>query len=320
MALRISAGDDVKRGDVFFIDPAQVIVKNELRGRSRPPAPDAIIRRAINMLEVGQLQPVEARRVEQNHLMLNLGFTRTAAARLIREGFDHEGVHYGDPQFMLQVRVVDCNDEQAFIRNVVENAQRDQTSPIDDAMNQQRLREYGKNDVEIAKLYGYGSNGKPSSSKVSRLRKLLQLSKEQQEMVHEGTLSVQAALDLLELPTEKRDEAIKAAKEASVTEGHGKEISGSQVRAVVRDHILHDDNKAPTPATPGDTAEDPKGAKPRTMREIRKFLETTMRGEDADPAVARFCQDTLRWLNGKTTDKAMSNAIGRLLDAKPSRK
>jgi ParB-like chromosome segregation protein Spo0J len=41
----------------------------------------------------------------------------------------------------LKAKVVIVNDEEAFRRDVVENRERAETSPVDDAHNQRRLRE-----------------------------------------------------------------------------------------------------------------------------------------------------------------------------------
>lgn len=302
MAVKINAGE-VKRGDVFFIDPFQVIQEESNRGRHRAPEPDSIRKLAVNLLEIGQLQPVEARRIEDNKLQLTLGFTRTAAARLIREGFEYDGESYHDPDFKLKVSVVDCNEQMAFIRNVVENAHRDQTSPIDDAFNQQRLRDqYGMSDVEIARIYGYCSNGETSSSKVCRLRKLLRLNSEQQDLVHSGKLSVQAALDLLDLPEDKRDEVVE-----SVQPKENGKISGSTVREAVRAKLLDDDAQDAAETAPVVTK-----SKPRTISEIRRFLNEIIQDDDMEADVVTFCEAMLAWVNGTRTNESMLYVIQQL--------
>lgn len=340
MATTIKAGDNVRRGDLFYIDPYQIKVRNELRGRHKPPSQDKVINKAESMLDFGQIEPVEARRLPDKTLELSLGFTRTAAARLIREGFkvqtEDGEVERKDPDFMLQVKVVDCNDQVAFTRNVVENCHRDMTSPMDDAFNQDRLRNlYGYTDVQIGRLYGY-----PNSSKVSRLHKLLSLDAKVQDLVHlgpqDGGMSVQAALDLLELPAEQRDEAIAAAS------ANGK-VSGAEIRSIVRAHHLSDD-KVETEEVPAEnsTVEDlsflgtdplpvtvptaksgkekengkAQKGKARTMREVRVFFDHLQDEDDIDANVSRFCQSMLDFTNGTISDKQMVNALNRLLEAK----
>jgi len=307
MALKIVAGDDVKRGDFFFVDPFQISVKEDLRGRCKPIAQEAIVAMAISFHENGQIQPVQCRRVEGNKLQLNLGFTRTNAARLLRDGFECDGENYHDPDFKLKVAVVDCNDQQAFINNIVENAQRNETSDVDDAINQERLRDrYGNSDAEIARLYGY-----PNQNKVGRLRKLLQLDQKILDMVHDGQLPTQAALELLDVPAVHREQIIAEAE----TTAAGK-VKATSVRSVVRDHHLNDDNK---PEDSGDTttAETESTKKrPRTMREIRKWLEAWADGEDAD--LASFAKSLLKFAEGKIGEAAMDRAMARILHAIPA--
>lgn len=305
MARKINAGEDMKRSDLLHVDPFQIEVVEELRGRHKPVTEQDIIDMAISMFEHKQREPVECRVIEGNRLRLNLGFTRTNAGRLLRDGFEHEGVKYHVPDFLLKVMVVDCNDQEAFIHNIVENAHRKATSHVDDAFNQRSLREdYGKTNAEIARLYRCGQN------RVTDLQKLLQLDEPTLDLVHDGTLSLTGALDLLSVPVEERT---KVLGEADKTNG-GK-IKGTSVRTVVRDHILNDNNKPPTSTTSG-TDEEPVNAKPRSAAEIRKYFAEW--SESEEPGLARFAKDFLKWAGGKSTDKSMDNACYRLLDARPA--
>jgi hypothetical protein len=298
MALKVNAGD-VRRGDLFFVDPFQVIVQEELRGRRFPPTSEQIVEMAMSIFDNGQRQAIECRRVEDSRLQSTAGFTRINAIRLIREGFTGtDGVHRQDAEFKVQVKIVDCNDETALRNNIVENAHRNETSDIDDAHNQNTLRErYGYDDTKIATLYQY-----KSAVKVGRLRKLLQLSVDEQLLVHTGVLGTQAALDALELPVEKRTEIF------STLSVDGK-INGSVVADQVREHILSDNNKSVENADSPEV-ETGKKYKARTVRNIRQFFETLK--ESDNPAMSRFANDALRWVSGKTTDKAMTNALNRL--------
>jgi ParB-like chromosome segregation protein Spo0J len=302
VVLKVNAGD-VRRSDLFHVDPTAIVVNDELRGREFVPTEATIIALAVSLLTQGQLQPVQCRRIEDNRLQLVLGFTRTAAARLIRDGFtDSDGVFHQDESFALQVKIVDGNDEESLIRNIVENAIRNETSAIDDAHNQNRLRErYGKSDVEIAKIYGY-----PSSVKVGRLRKLLGLEKPLQVLVHEG-LAVQAALDLLELPAEKRAEFIAEAEK-------GGPINGATVRAQVRDHHLNDDGKEDDGAGAGAVVAEPvKAAKPLSIKEIRTFLTGQIEGDKQPDAVKAFYTVLLAFVNGKKSDRSLINGMKKLV-------
>lgn len=308
MALQINAGDDVKRGDYFFVDPYQVIVKEELRGRHKPPTEEAIIDMACSILDNGQRQPVECRKLSDKRLQLNLGFTRTAAVRLIRQGFtDPDGVHRHDPDIKLKVIISDANDEQAFINNVVENAHRNQTSPIDDAHNQQRLRDkLGYSDPQITKLYRY-----KDENKVARLRRLLMLPNAIQDQVHDGVLPVQAALDLLDLPDDKRDEAIKAATDTKT----GKVVA-SQVRAQVREEILRDQEgqeQAGTSSSGTATATAPR-YKALTLKEVRGLFEEYK--ESDNETLKELGKVALLWIAGRKSKKYMDEHFKKLAGAK----
>ena len=315
MALKISAGEGVKRGDIFFVNPFEITMSEELRGRSKPPTEQEIIDRALSMMEHGQLQPVEVRRIDAaGHVVVTYGYTRTAAARLIRTGFVNPltGETVQNENFMLQIKVVDCNEKEAFIRNIVENKQRNETTPIDDAINQRRLRDdYGYNDTEIATLYE-----EKNTNRVAKLRKLLVLEDRIQDLVHQGLLAVDPAVLIIDLPEDQRWAACEAA-----TNGKGK-VDGSAIKSQVREHHLSDDHKVADGAT-GDGEETPasggKKSVNRSMREVKKFFDAVAANEEGIyvEAEVRFAKDTMKFMAGKTTDKAMGNALRRLLEAKP---
>jgi ParB-like chromosome segregation protein Spo0J len=299
--IKVNAGN-VKRSDLLHVDPFQVEMKEELRGRRYLPTESDVVNRALSILKHGQLQPVQARRVENNKLVLVLGFTRTAAVRLIREGFHCDNTFHHDPEFMLAVKVVDCQEKEAVIRNIVENNERNATSDIDDAHNQRRLKEnHGFSDNDIASLYGYSS-----TVKVGRLRKLLRLSDEEQLLVHLGKLATSAAVELSDRPAEERAEIIK-----NLQQEEGK-INGADVTDQIREHVMRD--------LPDDTDDDSdenevkqQGYRSLSVRNIKAYFET-LKEESPDPSVQRFAKDSLTWISGKVTNKAMDNAIRRLLD------
>lgn len=303
MAIELNAGQ-YKRGHLFFIDPNEVIITEELRGRHKPPSEEDIIDMAVSLLEHGQQQPVVCRRVDDKRVKLHAGFTRANAARLIRSGFtDPEGTHRQDESFMLQCLVADCNDEEAFVRNVVENAHRNQTSPIDDAHNQRRLREqHGKSDEEIARLYRYRD-----TSKVTRLRELLSLDRAIQDLIHDGHMTVEAALLAKKLPKAKQAKAIKAATDES-----GK-VNTSEIKSQVREEHLRDEPGEGKPRAAAQTA--PKvGRVALTLKDVKDFFHDL--ANDNDARLAAFAGKFLDWLRGDASDRTFSNALDKLAGPK----
>lgn len=318
MVMKLNAGD-VTRGDLFFVDPFQIIVKEELRGRRFPPTSEQITEMAMSIFDNNQRQPIECRRVADNRLQSTAGFTRINAVRLIREGFTGtDGEFRQDPEFKVQVKVVNANDETALRNNIIENAHRNGTSDIDDAHNQNTLRErYGYDDAKIAQLYQY-----KSTNKVGRLRRLLELSIAEQELVHTGKLATQAAIDSLELSADKRAQLFDL-----LADENGK-INGSVIVDQVREHILADDEHevivmGESSVETVETVEtetvsgDKKKYKARTVRNIRQYFDE-LKGSD-NPAISRFATDALKWIGGKSTNKAMDNAVARLLDTQDSK-
>lgn len=307
MPMALNVGQHTRR-DYFLVDPNKVTLREDLRGRHVPPSEADIIALAESMLTHGQLQPVLGRRVDPgNKVEIVAGFTRTAAARLIRAGFTGtDGKHKQDEKFCLQLKVTDLNPEEAFTSNVVENAHRNLTSPIDDAFNQRRLSDtYGKTDTEIAALYGYRD-----TSKVSRLRKLLQLDKATQALIHSGEMSVQAGLDLLDVPEPERAKVVEKA-----TQENGR-VNGRAVRQEARESlsqsVLNDDGKieAPVSEEPAAAPVKPK-SKARTLSEVREFLES-LDGPGSKQGVRELSKKLLEFFAGRVGEKGLLATMERV--------
>ena len=254
MAININAGE-VGRGDVFFIDPQEIIVDEKLNGRWEPHDEAAIKSLAKSYEEEGQLQPVQVRRVADNRVQLVMGYRRHAAVA------EFNKVHPDKPM-KLKAIVVTINAEEAFRRNIVENRERQETTPIDDAFNQRRLRDdYGWTDTKIAEFYGL------TPPYVGVLRKLLTLPTDTQKLVHARQLSVKAAAALTELSPEQQQKAIEPAQPDAtpMKTDLGEKMSSRVVKAVRAAKI------------------EKGGKQARTLAEVRKFFE----GLTENPQVKR---------------------------------
>lgn len=362
-------GKDYRRGDMYHFDPTKVHVRNDLRGRWKAPTERDILELAISFFLYGQIQPCEVRLVTVNGVantpQLNSGFTRCAAARLLREGFtvpedfkledlnEPENVEEAsqdskrfvapgefvqDSEFMLQVKAVRCDDRQALERNIEENRRRTDTSDIDDAYNQNTLREkYGYNDSEIARRYGYNN-----ATKVSRLKKLLLLPDEIKMMVHDKRMATAAAIDLLDRPESEWEAIVAEAMK-------GDKVNGTDVRKIVREKNLSDfenaeeQNQAAVDAAAeaaeeaasgivvgnSDSEEAPKppkppkpSTKPLTMSEFRKELARHATGDKQEYAYPELMQkafDTLMLvLQGQRRFATFQNKLQDIAYADPS--
>jgi ParB family transcriptional regulator, chromosome partitioning protein len=271
MAMQLNAGE-IGRADLFSILPENIVVNEADNGRAIPHSPEEIEALANSILSYGQQQPVVVRRVEDRKVALVSGYGRYKAVRHIN------AVLRPDSPVKLQCKVVDCNPEEAFVRNIVENNERAATTPVDDAHNQRRLREeFGWTEQRIAEFY------KRSVAYISQLRKTLQLPQPVQQAVAAGNLAVSAAIDLVELPEAARQEVV-----AEATDRATGRVDSRVIRKKVRDKKIENGQ-----------------AKARTLKEVRTFFEA----QDEPGQIRELAESILDFLAGKITDGQMRQAL-----------
>lgn len=190
------------------LDPSRVEILPDMSGRSQPIPESELAELAESMRRQGQLQPIQVREKEDapGYYTAVFGISRKRAADMVRNGYTlGEKAVEADPSFLIRCDVVAIDDETAFVRNVTENAARKQCTPIDNARNQQRLRdEFGMSDAAITRLYGYSSQ-----ASVSRLKKLLLLPDDIQQSIHRGECTQAAGFLLADLLTGKEPASIE---------------------------------------------------------------------------------------------------------------
>lgn len=131
------------------------------------------------------------------HYRLVAGFRRTFAAQ-------QAGLK------VVPARIMDLDDAEILEAQLVENMQREDLSPIQEALAfQAYLKETGKVQGHLAKQLGR------DQSFVSNRVRLLALSDPVRELVDSGELSSSHAEVLLKIPAEAASVAIEAAKEAA---------------------------------------------------------------------------------------------------------
>jgi ParB family chromosome partitioning protein len=271
MAMQLNAGE-IGRGDLFSILPVNIVVSEADNGRAVPHSQEEIEALANSILTYGQQQPVVVRRIEDKKVALVSGYGRHKAVGHINSALRP------DSPVKLQCKVVDCNPEEAFVRNIVENNERAATTPVDDAHNQRRLREeFGWTEQRIADFY------KRSVAYISQLRKTLRLPQPIQQEVARGDMAFSAALDLVELPEPARQQAV-----AEATDQASGKVDSEVIRKKVRDRNIESGR-----------------AKARTMKEVRTFFER--QGEPGP--IRELAENILDFLAGKITDDQMCHAL-----------
>lgn len=270
MAMRLDAGE-VGRSDLYAFFPEHIVVVHDENSRKVPHTSEEIEALAERIRQHGQQQPAVVRRIQGNKVQLVAGYGRCQAVAWLNERYS--------PVIKLQCKVVDLNAEDAFVCSIVENSDRKNTTPIDDAHAQRRLREeFHWSEDRIAEFY------KKSVASIGQLRKTLQLSAPLQAKVANGQMPVSTAMDVAKLPEKEREEVVTAATDPKT----GK-VDGNKVREKVRES---GEQKA------------------RTMKEVKEFFEgQTGPGESA--SVRGLSKKVLEFLAGSISEVQMVNALGK---------
>lgn len=105
----------------------------------------------------------------------------------------------------IPVLVKDCTQEEVFAISLIENIQREDLNPMEEAQAYQRLmKEYNLTQEKIAEKLGKSRSG------IANSLRLLKLAPEAQELLSHGELSTGHAKVLLGLEDEKKQAALAA--------------------------------------------------------------------------------------------------------------
>ena len=148
---------------------------------------------AESIAEYGLIQPITVRRLENGYYQIIAGERRWRAAR--QAGLNE-----------LPVRVIEADDRLATELALVENLQREDLNPIEEAQGYKTLLEtYGLTQDEAAKRVG------KSRPAVTNALRLLSLAPEVQQFIEQGLLSAGHARALVGVkPEEAQIEAARA--------------------------------------------------------------------------------------------------------------
>lgn len=141
---------------------------------------------AESIKKQGLMQPILVRHTEQDGLEIIAGERRWRAARMAG---------------LLEVPVLVKNvaDEHALAMSLIENIQREDLNPLEEANGIQRLiTEFGLTHQQAAEAVGR------SRSAVSNLLRLLQLPQQVQQLLMAGNLDMGHARALLSLPEQEQ--------------------------------------------------------------------------------------------------------------------
>ena len=160
----------------------------------------ALMELSESIREHGLLQPITVREIDNGYYQIVAGERRWRASRMA-----------GLAQ--VPVRIIEADDKTAMELALVENLQRENLNPIEEANGYQTLlQEYHLKQEEIAQRVG------KSRPVIANSLRLLALPKEVLSLVEDGTLSLSHARIILELKEEsERITAAKAVVEKGLT-------------------------------------------------------------------------------------------------------
>lgn len=215
------AGDLIDENESVAVEelPIRELVPGRFQPRSRM-APDALEALAASIREEGVLSPIIVRRLDAGYEIV-AGERRFQAAK--KAGLD-----------TIPAIVRDLDDRHAMAVGLIENIQREDLNPIEEALGIRRLQEeFGLTHEECARAIGR------SRSATTNLLRLLGLSEEVQKMLAEGELEMGHARALLGL---EGAEQVAAAKRVAL-----QGLSVRQTEELVKKTKSSSEKKEPKP-------------------------------------------------------------------------
>lgn len=182
------------------LKPEEITIKDNIRFGLKP---YRIERLAEEILHDGGVNtPIEVQQLEDGSFILTAGHYRVAAVeKLNREQ---------SAGLTLPARVVPIQSEvERTLRQISENNERENLSPIDRAIGMAKLKQLGVSPVDIRKAFAIAGGRKglkvamASNSHINMTMSFLDFPKNIQQKIHDGTIGTGAAYELTKYPRDK---------------------------------------------------------------------------------------------------------------------
>lgn len=283
------------RDNIYKIPAGEIRVDWEDNGRLAKPTGKELEELKQSIREHGQQQPVVVRKAKEEggqRAVLVSGYHRVEAIRQINE---EDGT-----DIPVRCTVQDVNELGAFLLNIEENLRRKNLSPVDVATQIRKLENnFGKTPEEIAKIYNRPSRW------VAEHKRILALDHKTLTAVHDGKVTLRAALELVAMPEEER----KAVAE-EVLKPEAPEVVAAQAHergavAMGADKQTDKENKAANRKGKIGRDEVVKAARrvtgakrSRSMKDLKECLEVVGSG-------SKIGQTILAYLSGDADEKEL---------------
>lgn len=263
---------------LLFLNPEDLEANESTNGRYAYHSDDDIDDLVLSFEQLGQEQPVQVKKIGDGKYSLVAGFRRWRAALKFNTLF---------PESTMQLKCIlvpTMDDQSVFLRNLAENIERKNLTPVDNAFNHQRLRkEFGWKDAKIAEFY------RVTQAYVCQLKKILGCHAEVLTKLHNGEITLATTLGLADLRPKEQLASINGEKN-----GSNRETSDDVAREKLRKEKIANGGKMP-----------------RTMKEAKLFFsENCAPGE----SLHGLSMVMLDFLEGKITDITASERLNAILD------
>lgn len=206
-----------KRGTEYLFFPEQIKVKPELNGRHEKPDIEWLIK---DILKNGQLQPVIIRS-DGGIPVLVAGYSRWRAVSEINQK------NLAQVKLALRCSYFRGSEQDAFLANISENRERNNTTPLDDAYNITRLERFGMTMADIAAVY------RETEVWCRGRLALISLCEEARTALHDGRLKPTAAAAIAKLDAEHQRAAVASGKK--ITASAARAATGKPKKAGMKD-------------------------------------------------------------------------------------
>lgn len=249
-----------------YIDPKNFVVEDDARSIPAANQKEIDTDLAVNIFIYGQKQPsvTYPDPIEDTKRIGVTGHTRARAVQMIRDGFEAvdprtgEMTKFHDANRPLWI-VVDRtkSKEDAFVDGLITNIKQNKLTPVQEALAVKRLTDKHEWTLtQAAALFGYNN-----TNRQNKLLTLLELGSEIVDRVHNGEMSLDAAVSLKGVKPEKR---IKLVTQATGNDG---KVDGAKLRGILRDVYSAGDEEVKNLLDPQYGYSTELGNKPETTEE-----------------------------------------------------
>jgi len=204
----------IPSGDLVRLDPAVILADSNTRYGLKQSRVDSL---AKSILERGEvLEPVEVEMLSEasangHQYRLTTGFYRLAAVVALNT----TGAGLTVPAIVRPIPT----PQERLRRQLAENMERENQSPMDQAIAIQSLLESGLTKMEVREIFSRpggrkGNKVQPASNSfINMTLSFLELPKGIQEKIHDGRVGVAAAYELTKVPPDKQKLVLERAEE-----------------------------------------------------------------------------------------------------------